>query len=189
MTSGRAAPPPLGSIIDAYLSGVGHASWFSALGIPLTPSEQADAEGYLAGLGFDGTRPNPVQSWQAAHDALQNPDWDKSWWDAVERERQALLLDAKSAHTESALMDQLSRVTQAAGKQLPGLAAEAAARDGVSDQGLIKAASGAASEAAYHAALALAAGAPESHPFRLRYNLFEAGHWPLAVVGDKFDLF
>lgn len=189
MTSGHDAPSPLGSIIDAYLSGVDHAPWFSALGIALSPSELADAEGYLAGLGFDVIRPNPVQSWQEAQAALQDPDWDKSWWDAVERERQALLLDAKTAHTETALLEQLSRVTHAAGKQLPGLAAEAAARHGVADEGLIKAASGAASEAAYHAALALAAGAPESHPFRLRYNLFEAGHWPLAVVGDRFDLF
>jgi hypothetical protein len=35
----------------------------------------------------------------------------------------------------------------------------------------------------------LAAGAPASHPFALKYNLFEAGHWPLAVVGNRFDLF
>ena len=30
---------------------------------------------------------------------------------------------------------------------------------------------------------------PASHPFRLKYNLFEAGHWPLAVIGDRLDLF
>ena len=189
MSGGRPAPHSLHAVIDAFLSGVDHASWYTALGVTLSPSEQADAEGYLAGLGFGRNRVQPIHGWIEAHAALQDPNWDTSWWDAVERERQALLLDAKTTHTESTLMNELSRVTQASGKRLPGLAAEAAARDGVSDQGLIKAAAGAASEAAYHAALALAAGAPPSHPFRLRYNLFEAGHWPLAVVEDRFDVF
>jgi hypothetical protein len=185
-------PPRTGSLdtaLDALVSGLDHASWFTSLGDPLSPSERADAEGYLAGLGFAGIEVHGVADWDEARIAIQNPDWDKTWWDATERERQALLLDAKSAHTDTILMDGLSRVTQAATKRLSGLAAEAAARGGIADQGLIKAASGAASEAAYQAALALAAAAPASHPFRLKYNLFEAGHWPLAVIGNRFDLF
>ncbi len=189
MTTGPAARDSLDAALSAFLAGLDHASWFASLGEALTPSEQADAKGYLAGLGFQDINVHPITNWEQAQAAIQDPNWNQRWWDAAERERQALLLDANSAHTEIALMTGLSRVTQAASKRLSGLAAEAAARDGIADQGLIKAASGAASEAAYQAALALAAGAPASHPFALKYNLFEAGHWPLAVVGNRFDLF
>ncbi len=189
MNDGRAAPNSLNVVIDAFLSGVDHASWFTSLGVALSPSEEADADGYLAGLGFETMRIQPVRGWREADAALKDLNWNTNWWDAVERERQALLLDANAAHGDAAVLAELSRVTLMSGKRMPGLAAEAAARDGVSDQGLIKAAAGAASESAYHAALALAAGATLSHPFQLRYNLFEAGHWPLAVVGDRFDIF
>jgi len=189
VTSGPNGPDSLDAALGAFLSGLDQAPWFAALGEALTPSERADAEGYLTGLGFENIDVHLITDWGQANAAIQDPNWDQRWWDSAERERQALLLDANSAHTEIALMSGLSRVTQAASKRLPGFAAEAAARHGISDQGLIKAASGAASEAAYQAALALAAGAPASHPFALKYNLFEAGHWPLAVVGNRFDLF
>ena len=187
--SDRPAPGSLDASLDLFVAGLDHGSWFAALGEALTPSERADAEGYLSGLGFGGVAVHQVGDWDQARAAIQDPNWDREWWNAAERERQALLLDAKRAHAEAALMAGLSRVTQAATRRMAGVAAEAAAHAGIADQGLIKAASGAASEAVYQAALALAAAAAASHPFRLKYNLFEAGHWPLAVIGDRLDLF
>jgi hypothetical protein len=70
-----------------------------------------------------------------------------------------------------------------------GAAAVAASRSGVADEALIRAAAGAATQGAYHAALVLAAGGDEHHPFAIKFRLFEAGRWPLGIVGATFNLF
>jgi hypothetical protein len=70
-----------------------------------------------------------------------------------------------------------------------GAASIAAARDGVADPALSRVAAGAATQAAYQAALARAAGSPDSHPFAIKFRLFAAGRWPLGLVSDTFHLF
>jgi hypothetical protein len=65
----------------------------------------------------------------------------------------------------------------------------AAARGGVADMALIRAAAGAATQACYQAALVLAAGAEAEHPFAIKFRLYEAGRWPLGIVGMTFNVF
>ena len=65
MTTGPAAPDSLDAALSAFLSGLDHASWFSALGEALTPSERADAEGYLAGLGLLALVGLAIAAWVA----------------------------------------------------------------------------------------------------------------------------
>ena len=189
MSAARRPRATLARALDAFAAGLDHASWFAAVGEPLTPSESADAAGYLAGLGLAGARVAEVADWGAAGAAVRDSAWDRRWWDAVERERKLLLHAARKKHGGDPVMAALSKATQAASDLVAGRAAEAAAARGVADPGLVKAAAGAGIESAYQAALALAAGAPADHPFRLRFSLFEAGHWPLALIAGRFDVF
>jgi hypothetical protein len=86
------------------------------------------------------------------------------------------------------VMTALTKVTDAATRIVLGAASVAAARQGIADPALARAAAGAATQAAYQAALALAGGAQSNHPFAVKYRLFAAGRWPLGVVKNSFYL-
>ena len=83
----------------------------------------------------------------------------------------------------------LTHVANQASEAVLAAAEAAAGRFGVEDEALIRAAAGAAAQACYHAALVLAAEGDEEHPFALKYRLYEAGRWPLGIVGRSFSLF
>lgn len=189
MSDARPAPGAFESSIHAYVEGLRIAPWFTALGEPVTPSEIADAEAHLAGLGFNGVVIEGVADWQTARAVTLHPERDRRWQDAAQRESEALLLDANTAHGAASVLGELSHVEEDVGSLLPALAESAALNHGITDESLTGAAARAATEAAYHGALAVAASAPASHPFRLRLNLFEYGRWPLALVGDRYFLF
>jgi len=172
----------------------GKIGWFNAVGQPLEPSELADAESYVAGLGFPDVRVGAVEDWQAAAAAAQAPDWREDWWEAEEQMRRALLDAALALNPEHDLMVALTHVSTRASEVAHGLAAVSAARHGIADQALIRVAAGAAAQAAYQAALVLAAQTESAedeaeHPFAVKFRLFEAGRLPLGIVGSTFNLF
>jgi hypothetical protein len=152
--------------------------WFTALGEPLDDLERADIDAYLSGLGF--TSPiQRVSSWQEAFEVCARPA--EAWWNAEEAERRRLEARVK--------LDPAHAGWLALNEVLHGAAAVAATRAGCSDAGLIRAAAGAASYAAYQARLARAAGAGTSHPFLRKYALYCGGRWPLGVYQGRFAIF
>ena len=124
----------------------------------------------------------------AAHQ-IEGGNWNSDWWEAEEQLRAALLAEAIERSDEETVMLALTHVTNQAAEAVLLAAEAAAARFGVDDEALIRAAAGAATQACYHAALVLAAEADEDHPFALKYRLYESGRWPLGVVGRSFNLF
>jgi hypothetical protein len=182
------------SAITRFAAALGNASWFAAVGQELTEGEEREARDYLAALGLGQARLAMAPDWRAAEAATRSPAWNPAWWNAEEKERLALLETAASRWGEHGLMAALTRVTDEATRLTLGAAAVAATRDGVADAALTRVASGAATQAAYQAALALAAGALPAatgadHAFAIKYRLFAGGRWPLGLVGDTFYLF
>lgn len=163
--------------------------WFKALGRPLTAAERNDAESYVAALGFPDAAVAAVADWEEAESCVRNPGWNTDWWEAEEQLRAALLADAIEHAAEYDVMRALTMVTAAASDTVHGAAEAAAEREGISDPALIRCAAGAATQAAYQAALVLAAGADDSHAFAAKFRLFAAGRWPLGIVGQTFNLF
>ncbi len=164
-------------------------SWFAAVGQELTDGERHEASDYLRAIGVAGATIIPVTGWRAAEAATRNTQWSRAWWDAEERARTDLLARASRLHGEHPLMTALSHVTLEASAVALGAASIAAARSAIADPALARVAAGAATQAAYQAGLALAAGAGEAHPFAVKFRLFAAGHWPLGLVGDAFQIF
>ena len=82
----------------------------------------------------------------------------------------------------------LTHVSAMAGECLPQ-AAELATLRGGGEGDIIQAATGAAAHACHQAALVLAAGGDDEHPFTFKYQLFEAGRWPLGIIGGSFAIF
>ena len=186
-----AAPPdaaPLTAALARLTRYLGTVRWFGSLGRPLSPAERAAAESYAAALGFPDAAVAPIADWDEAAAAAANPDWNTAWWEAEEQLRAALIAEAAPRWGETQLTGALARLNAAAADIVMARAA-AAARRHCHDQGLIRAAAGAATQACYQAALVLAAGADENHPFAIKFRLFEAGRWPLGIVGGSFNLF
>jgi hypothetical protein len=180
--------------ISRFAAALASASWFAAVGQELTEGEEREARDYLAALGLDQARLAMAPDWRAAEAATRSPAWNPAWWNAEEKERLVLLKRAATRWGEHGLMAALTRVTDEATRLTLGAAAVAATRDGVADAALTRVAAGAATQAAYQAALALAAGAlatgtGSDHAFSIKYRLFAGGRWPLGLVGDTFHLF
>jgi hypothetical protein len=172
---------------------LGSASWFSMIGEPLTPAEQVDAAHYMSCLGLDDVATQGIGSWEAAETCIKSTDWNTDWWDAEDRLRANLLERAEQRFGKLATLEALSGISEQVSDVVHGAAAVAAARGGVADSGLIRAAAGAATMACYQAAVGiaadLAADPTDDNPFIAKYRLFEAGHWPLCVRGTVFYVF
>jgi hypothetical protein len=159
------------------------ASWFAALGEPLTDGDIADAKTY-AGVEHVCL----VPSWPEAEAFLKSPTASLDWWDREEVQRKQLLADAERLFPGRALWTSLSELTTETGDLVHGKAATAAARAGNAQTASIHVAAGAASQVVYQLAIARLADC-ESSPFESKFRLFAAGRWPLGVVGSKLILF
>lgn len=83
----------------------------------------------------------------------------------------------------------LTRIAERTGAAAQRGVKEAAALAGVKDESLLRAAVGAAVQAAHQRALLELAGVDPDHAFAPKFALFEAGRWPIAVVGSTFHVF
>jgi hypothetical protein len=168
---------------------VRRAPWFAAVGEPLSDVEREEAREYLAALGLGARAVAPAAGWREAERIIRAPDGAREWWAAEERHARDLRGRALDRAAERDLLAALTEVVVGASDAAHGAATAAAARAGLADPALTRVAAGAAAQAGYQAALALAAGAGGGHPFAAKLRLFEAGRWPLGVVGTALHLF
>ena len=158
------------------------ASWFAALGEPLTEGDRADARTYA---GTDGVE--LVTSWPDAERFLKSPA-TLGWWEREEAACKDLLARAEAKWPERALWTSLTELTTEAGDLVHGKAATAAARMTGAAPASIHVAAGAAAQTVYQLAVARMAGETASL-FESKFRLFAAGRWPLGVAGSRLVLF
>lgn len=163
--------------------------WFSSLGEAVDGEMRTLARDYLDGLGFPHAELALVESWEEAADAAESLDFDSEAWEAEEQLRAGLVVDALQNIDEEGLKVVLAHVTATLSDGLEEAMDNLAAIWDLEDRTLLQAATGAAVQAVYNAALVLAAGGDETHPFALKYRLFELGRWPIGVHGRSFNLF
>ncbi|MBI3199281.1 MAG: hypothetical protein HYZ40_17575, partial [Rhodospirillales bacterium] len=167
MNSVVALPGPR---LEALWAEVRAASWFAALGEPLTEGDRSDAAAYGAALGFAAIEIGQARDWPDAERLLKSADWTPAWWDREEALRRAALVAAEARHPERALWSSLTELTTEAGDLVHGKAATAAARQGNAAPASIHVAAGAASQAVLQLAVARLA---EHHasPFEGKFRL------------------
>jgi hypothetical protein len=163
--------------------------WFSRIGLPMTPEERDLAQRYLDMLGFPDASPAAVEDWTDAGDAASNTDLNSEGWEVEEQLRADLSREALDYFDEETLSDTLSFITETAGPIVVEAIASAASLWPIEDEMVIEAATGAAVQICYQAALVLAAQAVEDHPFALKFRLFELGRWPIGLSGRSFNIF
>ncbi len=175
--------------LSRYARLVVRTPWFRMIGEPLDRMLLEDAEEYASELGFPQADVALVEDWDEAATAAETNDWNSPWWEAEEQQTAYLTGLATQRLGDDALETAITIITSRAGEAAAMALETAADIWNVTDEELIRAANGAAVQASYQAALVLAAGAEQTHPFSLKYRLFEAGRWPLAITGNTFNIF
>jgi len=175
--------------VARFARGIARVSWFSRVGDPLDEFVRADAEAYLTALGYPEVFVADVAGWSEAEIAATNPDWNAVWWETEEQVRAGLTTDAIALVGAADVNASLTHVGAEVARVIPDAAAAAARRAGTEDDTLIHAAAGAGAQACFQAALVLAAAAEPDHPFAFKFRLFEAGRWPISVIGETLHLF
>lgn len=175
--------------VARFARGIARVAWFAHVGDPLDEVVRADAEAYLAALGYPEVFVADVAGWSEAEIAATNPDWNAVWWETEEQMRAGLATEAIALVGEADMNAALAHVGAEVAKVIPDAAAAAARRGGAEDDALIGATAGAGAQACFQAALVLAAAAEPDHPFAFKFRLFEAGRWPIGVIGETFHLF
>ena len=176
-------------VLQRFAAATEGVRWFSHVGDPVEPGVAEVARAYLDALGFPDAEVAPVSDFTEAADAAESLDWDAAAWEAEEQLRAALTAQALEFFDEETLTAALLEVRARAGTAARIGIDEAAALFDETDENLINAAVGAAIQTCHQAALVLAAGAEGDHPFAIKFQLFEAGRWPIGLAGRSLNLF
>ncbi|MEQ8746358.1 hypothetical protein [Pyruvatibacter sp.] len=175
--------------IRRFATAATRVDWFAHVGEHPGPFTMDMAEHYADALGFPDARVALVTDWAEAAAAAETLDFDSASWEAEEQLRSALTMDALAVLSEDALSVALTHVAATIHAPIRTSVEEALAIWDEPTDEMLDLAVGSAVQACHQAALVLAAGAEEDHPFALRFRLFEGGRWPIGVAGLSFNLF
>ena len=169
--------------------------WFAHLGERPAPIVREISASYLERLGFPDAELAILPDWEDAAAAAETLDWASPAWDAEELARADLTARALEVMSEEALEVGLTLVAQHAGDAAKAAMESEAALWDMEEEGPRQLAVGAAAQTANSAALLLVAAVADpdldgpDHLFTWKLRLFQAGRWPVALVGGSFNLF
>ncbi|WP_138379003.1 hypothetical protein [Luteithermobacter gelatinilyticus] len=164
-------------------------SWFRNIGEPLSNDVRELARAYGDALGFPGADVAQIYDWDEAAATLETHDLNSPAWEAEEQLLSALHHQALDILDPQMLEVALTHVNSQASDAITERVMSAADLWGIEDEELLRASIGTAIHACYQAALVVAAGESEDHPFALKFRLFEKGWWPLGIVGNTLNIF
>jgi hypothetical protein len=180
--------PSLKSVAP-FLAVAENVHWFRTLGERPFPETQAAARAYADFLGFPEADPVFLPEWEDAAAAAENIEFNSPAWEAEEHQRAVLTADVLDVIDEQTLEMVMTHVVSTLTPVIDEAAQEAAQYLRIDDEEFIRAASGAAIQACYQAALVGLAAPEDEHPFVKRFEIFEAGHWPIAILGTSFLIY
>lgn len=177
-------------LVPRFIAAASAPFWFSTVGQPFQPPLRRAARAWLDELGFPHAGIAGVRDWREASEAAESPGMDDPAFEAEEQLRAALTQDAIDHVGEDTVSVVLTHVAAELGPAIGEAALNATRVWGLDDMELVNAAAGAGVQACHNAALLLLAGrADDSHPFALKYALFERGRWPVGLIGSTLHLF
>lgn len=180
--------PSLKSVAP-FLEVAQNVRWFRSLSERPHAYSMGLARDYADMLGFPEADPVFLPDWEDAAYAAENPEINSPAWEAEEQLRAALTNDVLAAIDEGVLEMIMTHIAQTITPFIDESAQEAREFLRIEDEAFVQAAAGAAAQATYQAALVGMAGAEDDHPFVKRFQLFEQGHWPIAILGTSFLIF
>ncbi len=196
------AEMPILALLRNFTDRVMRVNWFDQLGEPLSKRAIEDARLYLDGLGFPEADIAILPDWGDAATAAESLDTNSPAWEVEEQLRAALTQDALQVVSEAGLSVLLTHMAGTVNETAENCLEEALYYGDENVDVFGKLALGGVHQACHGGALViagLAAGALingtalenkdiETHPLMLRFRLFEAGHWPVSLIGQSFNI-
>lgn len=176
-------------LVARFSAMISETNWFQKIGVALGQDEVKAARHYLDSLGFPEGYPAEVMDWNDAIACLETNDWNSPAWEAEEQLAASLINTALEFIEEDVLEVALTNVNSKASEFITNAVESASMQWGIDDEKILRAAVGQAVQACYQAALVIAAGEEEDHPFAQKFRLYESGHWPLGVAGTTLNIF
>jgi len=180
--------PSLKSVAP-FLAVAENVRWFRAVGDRPGEETRKLARDYADLLGFPEADPVFLPDWEDAAAAAENTEYNSLAWETEEQQRAVLTDDVLAVIGDDVLEMVMAHVATSVTAAIDAAAAEAAEYLRIDDEEFIRAASGAAVQACYQAVLVGLSSPEDEHPFVKRFQLFEAGHWPIAIIGNSFLIF
>jgi len=180
--------PSLKSVAP-FLAVAENVRWFRAVGERPNDETRKIARDYADLLGFPEADPVFLPDWEDAAAAAENTEYNSAAWEAEEQQRAVLTEDVLGVIGEDVLEMVMAHVASNVSQAIDAAAAEAAEYLRIDDEEFVRAVSGAAVQACYQAVLVGLSSPEDDHPFVKRFQLFEAGHWPIAIIGNSFLIF
>lgn len=180
---------PTLKLVARFSTMLSQTKWFHKIGTPLIQDDIEAARHYLDALGFPEGYPAEVMDWDDAIVCLETNDWNSPSWEAEEQLAASLINTALEFIEEDVLEVALTNITSKASEHITSAVESASMQWGIDDEEILRAAIGQAVQSCYQAALVIAAGEEEDHPFAQKFRLYESGHWPLGVAGATLNIF
>lgn len=172
-----------------FLAVAENVHWFRTLGERPYRETQTSARDYADLLGFPEADPVFLPEWEDAAAAAENTEYNSPAWEAEEQLRAVLTTDVLELIDEEVLEMVMNHVASTITPVIDAAAQEAAEYLRIDDEEFVRAVSGAAVQACYQAALVGLVSPEDEHPFVKRFEIFEAGHWPIAIIGNSFLIY
>ena len=176
-------------LVARFASMISETKWFHKIGLTLDHENIKAARNYLDALGFPEGYPAEIMDWDDAIACLETNDWNSPAWEAEEQLAASLINSALEFIEEDVLEVALTNVSSKASEHITNAVENASMQWGIDDEEILRAAIGQAVQACYQAALVIAAGEEDDHPFAQKFRLYESGHWPLGVAGTTLNIF
>ena len=176
-------------LVARFASMISETKWFHKIGLALDHENIKASRNYLDALGFPEGYPAEIMDWDDAIACLETNDWNSPAWEAEEQLAASLINSALEFIEEDVLEVALTNVSSKASEHITNAVENASMQWGIDDEEILRAAIGQAVQACYQAALVIAAGEEEDHPFAQKFRLYESGHWPLGVAGTTLNIF
>ena len=185
---------PTLAAVPAFVQILQNTPWFRSLGDPASDKLRAEAEDYTSALGFPDAYPIFLTDWEDAASAAETQDFNSASWEAEEQARAVLTEALVNTMGEDTFELVMSHIQEKVSEVIGYGAEEAAENLHIEDEQFIAAAIGAGAQAAHQAALVMLTGVDsgevdEEHPFTARFKMFEAGRWPIGILGSSFSVF
>ena len=167
---------------------VANLPWFQCLGQAPSTGLIDIAARYADEIGLPECRPIFLEDTDDALAAALSNDVNTQAWELEEQARAGLGAEITALMDEELATMVLTHLAEVSQSAIESGARLAAVRQGLSDEDFVTAVVGAGVQAVHQASLVALAGV-DDHPFQTRFRLFEAGHWPIALVGTSFLIF
>ena len=174
--------------ISTITSDIIKIQWFKKVGKEIDSSLNAYIKNYCQYLNIN-KNVTQVNSWEEANKIINDKDWDKSYWEIEEKEKENLLKILLKNENENKVFSYLRSLTEESFKIIEACSIKDLNKNDLKYQYYSRVAAGSAAICCYQAALAFASNQKQNHIFISKYELFKSGHWPLVIKNKIFNIF